>query len=84
MGIIGTHWVICKYAKPHLFLSMHNPNPICVANYYSIFLQSISTTLNKDRVMNNASINGYAIEASPARLPFKNHHALDETVKMFS
>ena len=63
---------------------MHNPDTFCVANYYIIFLQSINTTLNKDRVMNNASINRYATEASPARLPFKNHHALDEIVKMFS
>ena len=63
---------------------MHNPDPLCVAIYYSIFLQSMNTTLNKDRVMSNASINEYATEASPARLPFKNHHALDETVKMFS
>ena len=81
---MATTRAVCKYVKPHLFLSMHNPDPLCVAIYYSIFLQSINTTLNKDRVMNNASINGHATEASPARLPFKNHHELDETVKMFS
>ena len=63
--------VVCKYVKPHLFLSMHNPDPLCVAIYYIIFLQPTNTTLSKGRVMNNASINGYATEASLARLPFK-------------
>ena len=53
------------------FLLMHNPDPFCSANNYSIFLQPTNTILNKDRVMNKQVSTGYATKANLARLPFK-------------
>ena len=60
--------VVRKYAKPHLFLSVHNPDPLCVAIYYSIFLQPTNTTLSKGRVMNNASINRVCNGGKPSKV----------------
>ena len=51
---------------------MHNPDPLCVAIYYSIFLQPTNTTLNKDRVMINASVNGVCNEGKPSKVAIQD------------
>ena len=62
---------------------MHNPDPLCVAIYYSIVLQPTNTTLSKGRVMNNASINGVCNGGKPSKVALQDiYHALDETTKM--
>ena len=51
---------------------MHNPDPLCVAIHYIIFLQPTNTTLSKGRVMINASINGVCNIGKPSKVAIQD------------